>query len=56
MEANDNFDNILGLDQQRKDDYTTGEKKVLNLRIESSEFLHAARYLITIQLDEYNDK
>ncbi|CAI2385109.1 unnamed protein product [Moneuplotes crassus] len=47
---------MLGLDQQRREDFTTGGNKTLNFRIESCEFLSAAKYYITCQLDEYNEK
>jgi len=56
MEVSDKFDQMLGLDQKRKQDFTVEQKKVLNIRIESSEFLHASRYYISVQLDEFNEK
>ena len=57
MEANgDRFDAMLGLDQSRRDDFTIKQNKVINIKIESCEFLSAAKYYITVQLDEFNEK
>lgn len=47
---------MLGLDDQRRKDFAISSPKVLCIRIESCEFLHEAKYYITAQLDEYNEK
>ena len=52
----DKFDQILGLDEQRQQDFSVRQNKSLNIKIESWEFMHAGRYYITVQLDEYNEK
>lgn len=56
MESKDRIDEMMGFDKSRKADFTIKQNKALNIKIESSEFLTAARYYITVQLDEYNEK
>jgi len=51
----DRFDEILGLDDQRKADFTIKQNKSLSIKIESCEFMYAGRYYITVQLDEFSE-